>query len=241
MQKSRLYLSLALVSLVAGAAVAEFGVNLRCPLSAPGQCPAYRCGVQRTKPPANAMASYSELYHAAIGGRFDSAIELANVRLQADGADAATRLFLAYALRGKGDLNSALGHYKAVTAQLADAAEHEDWLMIDALTGQAACLIALGQSDLASADLEEALKLAKRQEKRDPDARSAYQLACVNAQLAAVHEATEDTWQTHMSADRAAAYLKLAMDRGYANRSHIEADLDLDPVREHTSFLAVWR
>jgi tetratricopeptide (TPR) repeat protein len=235
MHKSRLYLTLSLVALLAAVVVSEF--DLRCPLQSIAQCPfSTVCDPQPAEGDTN---TYSDMYTNAINGRFDDAIRIAKARLKADPSDATTRLYLAYSLRGNQNPHEAMRQYGTVAIQTQAEDPASDWIVIDALTGRAACQTILGNSEAALSNLDRAMKLAKEQEERSPDTRSAYQLSCVYAQYAAAHNALKESWDETKAADNAERYLRLALDRGYDNRQHISADLDLDPLRGRASFMSL--
>jgi tetratricopeptide (TPR) repeat protein len=234
MLKSRLYLTLSMMALLVAVVVSEF--DLRCPLQNIAQCPfSTQCDLAT----AEDTNTYSEMYANAIHGRFDDAIRIAKARLDADPSDATTRLYLAYSLRGNQNHHEAMRQYGAVAIQTQAEDPANDWLVIDALTGRAACQTILGKSEAALSNLDRALKLANEQEERSPDTRSAYQLSCVYAQYTAAHRALEKSWDETKAADNAERYLRLALDRGYKSRQHIAADLDLDPLRDRVSFNSI--
>ncbi len=236
MHKSRLYLTLSLVALLGAVVVSEF--DLRCPLQNITQCPfSTRCDL----PPVEETNTYAEMYTSAIHGRFDDAIRIAKARLDADPSDATTRLYLAYSLRGNKSVHEAMRQYGTVAIQTQVDDPANDWIVIDALTGRAACQTILGDSKSALSNLDRALKIANEQEERSPDTRTAYQLACIYAQYTAAHHALKERWDETKAADNAERYLRLAQDRGYENRQHIAADMDLDPLRDRASFNSLYK
>lgn len=80
--------------------------------------------------------------------------------------------------------------------------------------------------------VEEALRMAQdEQQEFSDDAGVLYQVACAWS-LASLHGTDE-------SAERAVELLQLAMENGYANRSQLTIDFDLDPIRSHPDFQAL--
>lgn len=222
MRKSRIYLGLGVLSLMAAFVIAELPRVCGHARSI-GNCRAHRTIKSH-------VPSYHIMYGHAIAGRFDQAVDCARQRLAADPRDAESRLYLAYSLRGRGDLAQAESDYTAALEQANAQGEIANWIAIDALTGRAACRLAIDSAAAAEADLLAAKDLALAEEAMLENPRTAYQLACIYAQFSSVYTSLAMRGSEKATRNMAMGYLQQARERGYDNDYHVLNDLDLQPI-----------
>jgi tetratricopeptide (TPR) repeat protein len=221
MRRTGIYMILAVVAMGSAFWIAEFKP---------------RCGWhQSVRSDVAKRNVYQQMYEAAINGCFHGAAKTARRLIATNELDYEAHLFLGYALRGLNDHEGALQAY-ADTRLIAERylGPRGTWVIVDARTGEAAAHIALGNLENAWQVLDEALAIAEQAEAHDASQTTAYQLACLHAQLASLARA-QGADAGDATAD-ALHFLKTSMERGYGNLRHIHNDLDLAPIRDEPVF-----
>ncbi|MBX3460757.1 MAG: hypothetical protein KF696_12480 [Planctomycetes bacterium] len=224
MRRSRVYLGISILSLVIGVGIARSTEHRR-----------QSC---RERAPQQQQLNFQQLYEEAIAGNDKAAIATAERLLESNPRHQEALLFYGYALRGDGRHADAEEAYSRV---LKPRKRHVDtWILIDAYTGRAAARIGLGDIPGADQDLSEAMRLANLREQKHRDQTSAYQLACVHAQLAVVYEHLKGRHTAALERSRAVDWLLKARKRGYSNDRHMRNDRDLAPLHTYPDYLAIF-
>jgi hypothetical protein len=105
-----------------------------------------------------------------------------------------------------------------------------DWQLVSARVGRAASYIEVGKPKAALIDLKEAEKLARAAITGEDNWLPYYQLACICSIRSGI-EKDESAYK-----NQAVNWLQQARDTGLSSTSHLKHDLDLKPLRSHTSF-----
>lgn len=227
MRRSRLYLCLSVLMLAVGVGASHFSDG--CPLRR-GNC---------SHKQQRHQVDYQRLYQYAISGNDAAAVAVAEKLLAKKPGEREVLLYYGYALRGAGRHHDAEAAYTNAI-EPAKGNNAETWVLIDAYTGRAAARIAQGDIAGADRDLSRAMEYANRAEHRNRSQRSAYQLACVHAQLSVVYESLKGRHTAELERSRAVDWLNKALQRGYDNEQHMRADRDLDPIKAYPGYLALF-
>ncbi|MBK8206882.1 MAG: hypothetical protein IPK87_08860 [Planctomycetes bacterium] len=227
MRRSRVYLGLSIISLAVAALLGHVADRTHCPLRSSD------CFMDCEQAPQD-DAAREELYDHAISGRHDEAIQIAERLAARDVNDTWATLYLAYALRGAERTDESTERYSQ--ALLLAEQQEDATAAIDALTGRAACRLAGDDVAGADRDLERAYEVATRAENTRRSECSAYQLACIHAQRAAVYARLRSAVTADTEKQRAVRWLKLARARGYDNMRHMRHDQDLGPLAGYSPY-----
>lgn len=222
MRKSRLYLSLSIISMIAAVGV---GIGQTHCDRYRGACVVYDNPESEARSAFEARDFQSLLYHS------DSLIE--------QGETLEGRRFRAYALRGQGDLEQAVAAYH-------ESMHHDSGrsvpkpLMIDAYVGLADCFARMGLNERAREWIERARQDAESQLRRRNDDGASYQMACVLAVQSSIEEGEIARGLRAFAIE----HLRAAIKHGFDNWDHMRADIDLDALRGEPQFQALfpdWR
>ncbi|MCC7509917.1 MAG: hypothetical protein IT464_11195 [Planctomycetes bacterium] len=227
MRRSRVYLGLSIISLAVAALLGHVADGANCPFGSSD------CYMDCEQAPQDDTA-HAQLYEYAISGRHDEAIQIAQRLAARDVNDAWATLYHAYALRGAQRMDEATERYSQ--ALLLAEQQEDAQAAIDALTGRAACRTAGDDVAGADRDLTRALEIATRAESTRHTKISAYQLACIHAQRAAVYSRIRSSGTADIEKQRAVRWLKLARARGYDNVRHMRHDQDLGPLAGYSPY-----
>lgn len=220
MRKSRLYLSLSIISMIAavGVGVAQSHCKRNCHQR---EC------IIAVQHELDAREAFETRDFAALSHQADALI--------ADGEALDGRRWKAYALRGQGRLDDAIAAYhESMHSESGHAVQRP--LLIDSYIGLADCLARKGQYARAKDWIERAHEEAIDQLERTPDEGAHYQLACVLA----VRSTISKTKAAGIYRGLAIEQLKLAIRKGFDSWDHMRADIDLDALRAELEFQALF-
>jgi hypothetical protein len=161
---------------------------------------------------------------------FDGMAEYATILLDDSNPLDGQRL-RAYALRGQGRYDEAAEAYTACMTSPVDRA-----VQCDAYIGRAECWHRLGKPDRAREDIAAAKELSRILVQKHGTEAAHYQMACALA----VESGTLEGMSAARVRGQAIAHLKLAIEKGFDGWEHARADLDLDALRGHEDFEALF-
>jgi tetratricopeptide (TPR) repeat protein len=213
MRKSRLFLGLSVISMIAAV-----GLGM-----AQDHCP-YSC-----TPVCQVLDSDKGEVYAAFEQRDFEAMEHHARELINRGRTVEGRRLVAYALRGQGR------HREAIAAYHESMQDSPRPVRIDACVGLADCFAGLGMPDRALEWINLAEKEARDQLSSGGSEARYYALACVLS----VRSGIEQGKNADISRARAIEYLHRAIGSGFDSWAHMEADQDLDPIRDMPEFKAL--
>ena len=221
MRRSRLYLTLSIISMIAAVGV---GIGQsRCR----GHCPITECSIIPTDHQSRAMNALQTRDFQAMLKHADALID------QGDKVDG--RRLKAYALRGQGDLDNAIAAYHE-SMHRESGEEVERPVLIDAYVGLADCFARLGLKERARDWIGRAEEEAVTQLAEGADRHSLYQMACVLA----VRSSIEEGRVAKVYRGFAIEQLTLAIERGFDSWDHMRGDIDLDALRGEPQFQALF-
>ena len=216
MRKSRLYLSLSIISMIAAV-----GVGI-----AQGQCERY-C-------PVTTCSIIYDHEHQAISAfearDFDAMNRHANA-LISDGDTLNGRRWNAYSLRGQGRLDEAISAYHESMHRESGHAVPLP-VLIDSYVGLADCFARQGLRERARDWIDRAQEDAVSLLREHQDQDTHYQLACVLA----VRSSIEEGPAAEVIRSLALEQLRLAIRHGFDNWDHLRADIDVDALRSDPRF-----
>ncbi|MBZ0135352.1 MAG: hypothetical protein K8I27_03125 [Planctomycetes bacterium] len=219
MRKSRLYLSLSIMSMIAA-------VVLGVAQGACGRGLGAVCG-ERSFQRNSVYAAFEARDFASMSRHAEALI--------ADGDALNGHRLQAYALRGQGRLDEAIVAYHESMLR-ESGREVPAPVLVDAYVGLADCFNRMGLKDRARDWIDRAQQDATDQLKQRCDDGAHYQLACVLS----VRSGIETGETSEILRAFAIKHLQLAIEAGFDSWEHMLADLDLDPLRSEARFQALF-
>lgn len=220
MRRSRLYLSLSIISMIAAV-----GVGI-----AQSHCDRFREHRECT-----ILVDHDMHAQAAFEARDFNALARHAEALTASGDTIDGRRLHAYALRGRGDLDAAISAYHE-SMHRESGRKVPQPVLIDSYVGLADCFGRQGLNERAREWIKRASESAHEQLERRPDEASHYQLACVLA----VHSTIVDDKVAEVYRKLAIEHLRIAIKKGFNSWDHLRADIDVDALRSEAQFQALF-
>jgi tetratricopeptide (TPR) repeat protein len=248
MRGNSLFLWLAIISMWFGLVFGQMSAGpgvFGCQPSS--KCPARVCA--RHDRTLAAPSELQRFYELLLESELEDAVLLGRHLRQHRPEDPQVSVFLGFALRGQGEIDEAIEVLQHAYRNADKRGRLAAQVRIDALTGLVCAYRSAERDNESLLSLREGLRLAREQEEQNPTRASAYQLACLHAQAYAYFSTKESVAipsfarvqrdASNRSLESAMKYLQKAKDRGFDNFEHLQADIDLAPVRETYEFTAL--